>query len=155
MGAALANWGIRGLHVLSATVLVSGALVITALLASDDRENSTIALRAAAAYEVASWIALGALVMTGVGNLAMIGAGLDWSHWWGSAWGVLFRVKLAAIVLLLVVSALRTTAIGILLSESAVVLSGRRRPTLKALYWVTLLLALAIAIAGVTLAHRS
>jgi len=151
MAAALASFGIRGLHVLSVAVLASGALVVTDLLARDDRDADAFALSAAAAYEVASWIALGVLVMTGVGNLGAIGQGLQWAV---SPWGVVFRLKLGAVALLLIVSALRTTAIAILLSEGEVVLSGRRRPVLKTLYWVTLPLALAIAVAGVTLAHR-
>lgn len=90
---------VRFVHVAAAVVLVGGAAAF-ALGSVTGGHAHVLAVR----FEWAGWIALGALVASGIGNLAA----LDDFPSADSAWGVAFSLKLLALVLLAAVALIRT-----------------------------------------------
>ncbi|MFC4359566.1 hypothetical protein ACFO0N_16610 [Halobium salinum] len=98
---------VRWLHVVAATVALGGAVLLWGVLRDssvvdlDFDTDSTLTL--ATAYEWLFWVALGALVMTGVGNLGTYAPAIP-----GGSWAAAMTWKLAAVFLVLVGSAVRT-----------------------------------------------
>jgi putative copper export protein len=106
---------------------------------------------AAVLYEQAFWLVIGVSVATGVSNLGLKGEGLLGPD---TAWGTALLLKLAAVLLLLILSLLRSDFI-IRGNAAATAGSGARREriVIAALYGLTLLLLLGILWGGLGLAH--
>jgi len=137
---------VRIIHVLAATVLVGGAVAI-ALVAATAREarSSTATLIATATrYEIAFWLAFGVIVATGVGNLGAFGRGLPDV---GTDWGRTLVIKLSAVVLFALFSAVRTlVAVRLSLGSASSV-------NLTRWYGATALLAGSVVTLAIWLAH--
>ncbi len=102
-----AHLAVRMLHVVSATIAV-GVPVGLALVMRRRPPADTVE-RLVGDAERLQWLALALLVATGVGNLAAFEGDLPE---FGSDWGRVFIVKMAAVFALLVISAIRTFVIA-------------------------------------------
>lgn len=136
---------VRTLHVLAMAALLGGAALLAVLAA---RAHGPACLEAARGYEVLFWGAAGVLVLTGVGNLGAFGDALPPP---GSPWGVGFLAKVAAVLLLLPLSMVRTLAVA--LASALPGLSPPVERRLAAAYAATALLAGTIVVLAVGLAH--
>lgn len=93
---------IRTVHVLGMALLVGGAAGVWAAA----RRSVTDCGALASTYEWVFWAALGAMVVTGIGNLGALGApGPE------TRWGQVLLAKLAVVTLFVVASAVRTLAV--------------------------------------------
>lgn len=120
-------WMVRAVHVLSAAFVVGGAI-----LAAGAHSRST-----AKAYEWAFWGAFALLLLTGIGNLGALGAGLPSP---ASGWGRRFWGKLSLVAAIALVAGWRV----LLLS------TGR---STRAAHVATALLASGALVMGVWLSH--
>jgi putative copper export protein len=98
---------VRMIHVLAATVLAGGSLGLAVGGWSAEGRGATLTWFAAR-YEVAFWLALGAIVATGVGNLGVYGTALPGPD---TDWGRAFSVKLALVFGLVMLSAVRVLVV--------------------------------------------
>src|SRR5690606_4189629 len=132
---------VRTLHVASATfavgIPVALALVITARPAADVIE------RLVTPAERWLWASLGVLVATGVGNLAVFEGDVA-----GGEWPAVLFSELGFVLVLLIVSAVRTFVIANLAMGTEV--HARRLGTW---YGATAMLGLAIVVLAEVLAH--
>jgi hypothetical protein len=143
----------RYVHVASMALVLGGALLLCALSVrpapSQPEALQRLMLFAAGRYELLFWLALGALVLTGVGNLGAFGAALPVES---TAWGQKFAVKLSLVLLFVLLSLVRTLLVARLGALRADAL-----PALPALfrtaYGGTLLFGLLILFLAVSLAH--
>jgi hypothetical protein len=94
---------VRWLHVLAMAVALGGAALAWGVSHVADGETT---LAVATTYEFAFWGALGALVMTGVGNLGALAPAIPRGRW-----GTALLAKLGLLVLVLVGSAVRSAAV--------------------------------------------
>jgi subtilisin family serine protease len=102
---ALTGLTVRWLHVLAATIAVGGSVLTWAVCrtAENDPDIGGV-VSVARGYEWLFWAAVGALVMTGVGNLGAFAPTLP-----GGRWRATLDLKLGLLVVVLVGSALRTS----------------------------------------------
>ncbi len=144
---------VRLVHTLSMALLLGGALLLT-FLAWRAREHPAGTattgelLRAARAYEVLFWLGAGLLLLTGIGNLGVFGAGLPGPR---TGWGTAFLLKLAGVALLLLASVFRSLLAAGAGGAEARFADSRR--AFLALYGATGLLLLLIVFLAVRLAH--
>ncbi|WP_232820454.1 CopD family protein [Halorussus litoreus] len=144
---------VRILHLVAMAVAVGGAALTWGLFRrSGDTAASSIeadaAVDLAAGYERLFWLAMGVLVMTGVGNLGSLAPFVPQAD---TEWGVVFTIKLFAVMAVLVLSVVRTLVVQQCNRAATIPESGRR--TLRLSYAATALaLAGIVALAGV-LAH--
>jgi len=80
------------LHVLAAAVWVGGQFVLGGLVPTVRELGDGATQKVARAFARLSWPAFGALIATGVWNAAVVG------HHTTGAWGVVFGVKMATVV---------------------------------------------------------
>lgn len=99
---------IRWLHVAAMAFLFGGALLLWLTLRGSSAAESGV-VRAAVAYERGVWVALGLIVMTGVGNIAAFGTGLPGP---ATPWGGAFLWKMAFVVALLALAVIRSLVIA-------------------------------------------
>ena len=71
-------------------------------------EDRQILLQAVEVFERNSWIASGLIVLTGIGNLGVFGAGLPSKN---TEWGTMLAIKLVTVLLFILFSLLRTMLI--------------------------------------------
>jgi uncharacterized membrane protein len=145
---------IRWLHVAAMAGLLGGAILVWAI-ARSPRSPGAVGpddplLVAARAYEWLFWAALGALVMTGVGNLGAFGPALPGRE---TAWGGALAVKLAAVGAFTLVSLVRTLLVAGLGAARPAALSAAHRRLLRGGYAGTALAAAAVLAVAVSLAH--
>lgn len=136
---------VRTLHVLAMAALLGGAALLAVVAA---RTRGPAWLDAARGYEALFWGAAGLLVLTGVGNLGAYGDALPPP---GSPWGGAFLAKVAAVLLLLPLSMVRTLAVALAGARPELSEGGALR--LAAAYAATALLAGGIVVLAVGLAH--
>ena len=132
---------VRYLHVAAMAAAFGGALLVTWLawrLPAD--RVADVAVR----YEQVFWLAVGVLVMTGVGNLGAFGVALPDP---ATGWGRAFVAKLTLIALLLIVSLPRSLAV---LRVATVPAAGAR---LRSIYTATSGLLAGIVALALELAH--
>ena len=144
---------IRWVHVAAMAVVLGGALLVWAMSLRvarlDLAEHGRLLMALAERYERLFWLALGLLVMTGLGNLGAFGAALPAP---ATAWGGRLGLKLICVLVLFIFSLVRTlvvTRLG-LAAESGVARMARLFP---ALYGGTALGVGAIVLLAVVLAH--
>jgi hypothetical protein len=144
-------FAVRYVHVASMALLAGGALTLCALCASASaRSESEAALVAAPLYEWAFWSVIGVTVATGVSNLGLKGEGLMGPD---TTWGTALSIKLAAVLLLLALSLVRSDFVIRCRSAIHVGLSARARTILGALYGLTVAVLLGALWIGLGLAH--
>ena len=155
-----AQLAIRWLHVVAATVMVGGALLLAAAPALWRAESSSepssessaepsaerlaLSLELFRGYEWAFWAAIGPVVATGVGNLGAFGSGLAAPQ---SLWGRTLTIKLAAVLVLMLLSLTRTLVVVRLPNDAAA------RSLLRGCYVVTAALTLGVLALAGALAH--
>lgn len=130
---------VRTVHVLGMVLLLGGSAFAWYALRTDP--DSSFPVR----YEWLFWGAMGAMLVTGVGNLGALGAPGP-----ATRWGRLLTVKLALVAAFVLGSALRTLVVGRLRDRA-------RHPTavrsLRRLYGATTLVLLAVVVLAEALAH--
>ena len=125
--------------------ILGGALLVWWLGLRRNRASPGVVVAVAERYEWIFWFAIGLQVMTGVGNLGAFGDALPPS---ASGWGTRLIVKLAAVLVLAIVSVPRTLAV--------VAMAGDQTPRLSllsAFYGGTTAFVTGIAGLAVWLAH--
>jgi hypothetical protein len=144
---------VRWLHVTSMAVAFGGALLLTfvAVRPGDAglSDPGHWLLGLAHHYERLFWLALGVLVMTGIGNLGAFGAALPAPS---SAWGGRLGIKLAAVLALFILSVLRTFLV-IRVSASGENGAFRAARLVPGLYGGTALGLALVALLAIALAH--
>src|SRR6476646_7796682 len=90
---------IRYLHIVAMALMLRGALLLWRLSvsapATDGDAQQRLMLVGARRYEFLFWLALGVIVMTGVGNLGALGAALPGPQ---STWGTKFIAKVGFVL---------------------------------------------------------
>jgi hypothetical protein len=132
---------VRYVHVAAMAAAFGGALLVTWLAW---RLPPARIIDVAVRYEQLFWLAVGVLVMTGVGNLGAFGSALPAP---ASDWGRTFIAKLVLIAALLIVSLPRSLAVVRMAATSA---SGAR---VRSIYTATSGLLAAIVALALELAH--
>lgn len=128
---------VRSLHVLGSGVVIGGPAVLWLAF----RTGEPVSVRLLSWFEAAFWAVVGVMVFTGLGNL--VGFGIPTAGIRASA----FSVKLACILGLAAVSAVRSLSVLELRRRSRETATDRR---LRWLYAVTTLLsAVIVPLAGV------
>lgn len=97
---------IRWLHVAAMATILGGAVLLTWLVARSPRPAI---VEVAVRYEQLFWLALGVIVMTGVGNLGAFGLALPPPS---TDWGGVFVAKMTAVVLLVALSLPRSLVVA-------------------------------------------
>src|SRR6266852_7202901 len=109
----LLSFLIRWVHVAAMALLLSGAILLWGLSAKfkglERSEQNWLLLFVAERYEFLFWIAMGLIVMTGVGNLGAFGGDLPTSQ---TAWGQKFIIKLAFVLVFILLSLVRTLLVA-------------------------------------------
>ena len=142
-------FAVRYLHVASVTLLSGGALLITVLCLAPDGAGLKAVLAVASAYEWIFWSVAGVTVATGVSNLGLKGNGLLGPH---TVWGTALSIKLVVVLVLLVLSALRSDIV--VRGRARTQLSSSRfRMILGGIYAATVTMILAALWLGLGLAH--
>lgn len=130
---------VRTVHVLGTVALLGGSAFTWNALRVDP--DSSLPVQ----YEWLFWGAMGAMLVTGVGNLGTLGAPGP-----ATRWGTLLTVKLALVTVFVVGSAFRTlVVVGLRRRVDATAASG----PLRRLYAATTLVLLAVVGLAEVLAH--
>jgi len=130
---------VRTVHVLGTVALLGGSAFTWNALRVDP--DSSLPVQ----YEWLFWGAMGAMLVTGVGNLGTLGAPGP-----ATRWGTLLTVKLVLVTVFVVGSTLRTlVVVGLRRHEDATAASG----PLRQLYAATTLVLLAVVGLAEVLAH--
>ena len=142
---------VRWVHVASMAFLLGGALLLCGLSlrggALPAAERARLLVFVAGRYEFYFWLALGLIVITGIGNLGALGLALPGP---GTVWGARFVVKLALVLLFVPLSLVRTLLIaGLDSPHRAFDPAGM----LRNIYGGTAAYAIAILFMAVSLAH--
>ncbi|MFN8559718.1 MAG: hypothetical protein U0531_21025 [Dehalococcoidia bacterium] len=142
---------VRLVHVGAAAVVFGGLALVTLLLLQRRRaDDATPLLGVVELFERVAWLALGVIVMTGVGNAGAIGRALPGPS---SVWGGRFAVKLAAVLLLLLLSLVRSAAVTHAAARAPVALAAEAVNPLLRLYGLSVTLTGVILGLAVFLAH--
>jgi uncharacterized membrane protein len=128
---------VRTVHVLGMVALLGGSAVTWYAL----RSGTPLSLPVR--YEWLFWGAMGAMLVTGVGNLGALGAPGP-----GTRWGAILTAKLAFVTAFVVGSALRTLVVVRLRERGATATDALRR-----LYGATTLALLVVVVLAEVLAH--
>lgn len=123
----------RWLHVLALAVVFGGAVVLGVA--------AEVPSASARRYEYAFWVALGVLVLTGVGNVGALAPTVPGAS---TAWGRQFTLKLLSVLLFVLFSLVRT---GVVTSGQTDAIVARAWYAVTAA-WVAIVIGL-----GVMLAH--
>jgi putative copper export protein len=133
---------LRMVHVVTAAIVVGVPVTLAVVLCSSP--PAEVIARVGGPIERLQWAALGVMVATGVGNLAAFGGGLPS---FDSRWGRTLTIKLAMVVGLLMVSAVRTFVVA---THSMPRTAPQR---LSDWYAITGAAAVAVVVAAELLAH--
>ena len=128
---------VRTVHVLGMVALLGGSAFAWYAIRSGDSPSLPVR------YEWLFWGAMGAMLVTGVGNLGALGAPGP-----GTRWGTILTVKLAFVTAFVVGSALRTLVV-VRLRERGSTATG----ALRQLYGATTLALLVLVVLAEVLAH--
>lgn len=148
--AEILHLAVRLLHVLAMALLVGGtALLWLGFQRATAATETTLLLATATSYEWLFWGAVGVVVATGVGNLGVIAPDIGGP---GTDWGLTLAVKLLAVVLFVVGSAVRTVLVDhvdrVPVSHNAAI-----RRTLARSYGATALYLAGVVLLAEVLAH--
>ena len=144
---------VRWLHVAAMAGLFGGALLIVALSLQSSgqggEDRHSVLLTVAQTYEWLFWLAIGLLVMTGVGNLGAFGSDVPEPE---TTWGGKLVIKLAAVGAFALLSLIRTLLVIILGAATGGETRGQRT-ILRWAYTSSLVMAAVIVAIAVSLAH--
>lgn len=138
---------VRTVHVLGMVALLGGSAITWDALRA---EGSTASRRAGTPeslpvrYEWLFWGTMGAMLVTGVGNLGSLGAPGP-----ATRWGTLLTVKLALVLSLVLGSALRTLVVCRLRTRDDVIPTN----ALRRVYGATTVVLLVVVVLAEVLAH--
>jgi uncharacterized membrane protein len=144
----------RLLHVTAMAYLFGGALLLWVLFRiftpqlPNDRQ--IFILKAAEIYETGSWMALGLVVLSGVGNLGFFGEGLPGVE---TTWGTRLALKLITLFLYLLFALYRTLLIAGIRRLYAGNPDSTRVHSLSRLYAGTAIFLLIILTEAMILSH--
>lgn len=143
---------IRWVHVTSAALLLGGAFLLFFLARRESKsatdETARLIMGLAQIYEGIFWVALGLIVATGIGNLGAFGAALPGTQ---TAWGSKFIIKISVVILLVVLSIIRSFNVVTLDAHSSKIKSAFTFAQIG--YGITAALLIAILYLAVSLAH--
>src|SRR5262249_5413343 len=141
---------IRTLHVASAAWIFGGALLIWlfTITGRNRTEGYPSVLGLMRTYEWGFWIAVGVLVLTGIGNLGHFGDALPPPE---SPWGHKLVIKLSLVLFLLALSALRVASLAV--AETQAAMNSRALGRLGGLYGATVASLAGVLGLAVSLAH--
>ena len=131
---------VRWIHVLAMAVALGGAALAWGVSHVADSETT---LAVATTYEFAFWAALGALVMTGIGNLGAIAPAIPRGRW-----GTALLAKLGLLFLVLVGSAVRSATVRSARDASVTTTTLERGYALTAVVLATLVALAAVMAHG-------
>ncbi|MEP7200882.1 MAG: hypothetical protein ABI874_13750 [Chloroflexota bacterium] len=143
---------IRWAHVTSMALMLGGALLLWGLsvkargLAVADQNR--MLLFVAERNELFFWIALGVIVMTGVGNLGAFGNALPTNQ---TAWGQKFAIKLGFVLVFILLSLVRTLLVARLGTADGEM--GSLAGIFQSMYVGTSFFAITILFLAMALAH--
>ena len=144
---------IRYLHIVAMALMLGGALLLwwlsVRVSATDGDARQQLMLFGAHRYELLFWLALGVIVMTGVGNLGAFGATLPGPQ---SAWGAKFIAKIGLVLVFILLSLMRTLFVARLGAAPTGALPASA-VGFQYVYGGTTLFMLAILFLAVSLAH--
>lgn len=144
---------IRWVHIASMSVVLGGASLVWWLSVRPRNEDPDGHVRTllyvARRFEWLFWMAIGLLVMTGIGNLGAFGSRLPGRD---TLWGERLTVKLCAVLVFILLSVQRTFLVT-RLASSGPVQATRARSVVRGAYAVTTLSVACIAGLAVLLAH--
>ena len=132
---------VRLVHVVGMAVLLGGAGFVWYHLLEHDRPAVSLLVR----FEALFWATMGAMVVTGIGNLGSLGPPGP-----GTRWGSILTVKLAVALAFVLGSVVRTLAVGRLRER---VDRSNVTPTIRRTYAATAWTLLAIVALAEVLAH--
>lgn len=145
---------IRLIHIAAMALLLGGALLLSALAWKNRKapDNGPLEelMAAARAYERLFWLPAGLIVLTGIGNLGVFGAGLPGP---GTSWGKGFLIKMGGVALLLLISIYRSLLVTGARQTHEPGRNPHSEPALLPLYGGTALILLTIVFLGVWLSH--
>jgi uncharacterized membrane protein len=144
----------RSIHVASMAFMLGGTLLLWVLAhrsrGLDEDDHPRLLQFAAEKYEFFFWIAIGLQVITGIGNLASLGADLPAPQ---TAWGIKLTIKLSLVLILILLSLVRTVLV-IRLGLRAFGATTLRLPSLfETIYGSTTLVLITVVILAEALAH--
>lgn len=144
---------IRYLHIVAMALMLGGALLLWRLSvsapATDGDAQQRLMLFGARRYEFLFWLALGVIVMTGVGNLGALGAALPGPQ---STWGTKFIAKVGFVLVFILFSLMRTLWVA-RLGAATPGAFPTHSAAFQYAYGGTTLFVLAILFLAVSLAH--
>jgi hypothetical protein len=144
-------FAVRYVHVASVALLSGGAMLLSVLcFLSKPGGDADAAFAAAPLYEWAFWSLIGVTVVTGVSNLGLKGDGLMGPT---TMWGQALTMKLAAALLLLALSLVRSDFVIRCSAVRHAGASDRARAILGSLYGTTVAVLLGALWIGLGLAH--
>lgn len=136
-------FAIRWVHVVAMAAALGGAFLVTWLTWRSPRDR---VLDLAVRYEQLFWAAAGVLVITGVGNLGVFGAGLPEP---ATQWGRTFTTKLWLIAAVVALSLPRSLAV----LRAAAAAASASSPSLRTAYSATTAALAVIVALAIGLAH--
>ena len=142
-------FAVRYVHVAAVALLAGGATLLAVwCLVPRAGAGADAALAAAPIYEWTFWLLAGLAAVTGVSNLGLKGEGLMPP---ATSWGRALTTKLAAVLVLLAVSLLRSDFV--IRAAPRLAFSNRRRAVAGWLYAATVAMLLTAMWIGLGLAH--
>ena len=142
-------FAVRYVHLASVTLVGGGAATLCGLCVWGAAGAAEMVFAAAALYEWTFWTSIGVTVATGVSNLGLKGEGLLGPH---TGWGTALTVKLAAVVMLLALSVVRSDFV-IRCREANIDAAAHARAILGTLYGLTVMVLLGALWIGLGLGH--
>jgi len=134
--------------------LLGGAILVWGLSlksnALDQGEHNRLLILLAEKYEAGFWAALGIQVITGIGNLGAFGTALPDQS---TTWGIKLTIKLLVVLVLFVLSLLRTLIFARLNAAESEALPMPLSKPFQGLYGGTVLVLVVILILAISLAH--
>ncbi|MPZ14017.1 MAG: hypothetical protein GEU73_06270 [Chloroflexi bacterium] len=146
------SFAIRFVHVASMAVLLGGSVLVWMSLANIPRSGTDVrnGLDVAVRYEWLFWAAMGLLIMTGVGNLGVLGRSLPGPE---TSWGQKLTIKLMLAAILMLGSVLRTILTAVLHADSRRSESGKALAVMRTSYGATVVLSVLVVLMALALAH--
>ena len=140
----------RLLHLAGMGILLGGALVVAIELLARHALADRRPLDDAVRYEWLFWPVLAVQVLTGTGNVGVMGSGATGAE---TSWGGFLAVKLLLVLAVLILSAVRTALVARLVAQPDVPLAPRGARIVGGAYVGTALGVGAVVLLAVRLAH--
>ena len=140
----------RLLHLVGMAILVGGAVFVAAPTVTGMPERQWRLVDAAARYEGLFWPIIALQVLTGIGNLGVLGASVPIPT---SEWGTFLAIKLTLVLFALFLSLIRTGLVAQLIATPGASLLPPGARLLRSAYLGTALVLGLVVFMAVRLAH--